>query len=187
MRWIAAWICVVLIFVAAPIHARSKLDIYFCKYSRMYFGSGFDWKWFKAQGRAESNLNPAAVSPVGARGVMQIMPGTWAEICRKQRIVADITEARWNIAAGIFYDWYLWSQWRSKRPEIDRLALMFASYNAGLGTILKAQRLCISTGDCHDCNLWVCIQNYDHAGWIRAETLIYVIRIFKFMGKAYAN
>ena len=49
---------------------NSRYDNYFRKYSKRYFGLGFDWRYFKAQGMAESELNPNAKSYVGARGIM---------------------------------------------------------------------------------------------------------------------
>src|SRR3546814_16571194 len=51
-------------------------------------------------------------------------------------------DVRYAIEAGAFYDARLRRQWRAERPEADRLSLMFASYNAGLGSILNAQRRC---------------------------------------------
>lgn len=38
-----------------------------------------DWRLLKAQAMAESNLDPDAVSPVGAKGLTQFMPTTWRE------------------------------------------------------------------------------------------------------------
>lgn len=46
-----------------------RYDDTFSKYSKRYFGPAFDWRIFKAQGMAESNLDPKArsqvVAPVG--------------------------------------------------------------------------------------------------------------------------
>lgn len=35
-----------------------------------------------------------------------------------------------------------WNTWSSPRPNIDRLELAQASYNAGAGNIIKAQKEC---------------------------------------------
>ena len=86
----------------------TKYDQYFKKYSKRYFGPNVDWRWFKAQGIAESALQDKALSPVGAKGVMQIMPSTFAEIRRKNPQFINIDEPRWNIAAGIYYNRYLY-------------------------------------------------------------------------------
>ena len=116
----------------------TKYDQYFKKYAKRYFGPNVDWRWFKAQGIAESALRSDARSVVGAKGVMQIMPATFAEIRRKKPQFANLDEPRWNIAAGIYYDRYLYR----KITDIDsfqhRLYLTFAGYNAGYGGVLKA-------------------------------------------------
>ena len=61
---------------------------------------------------------------------------------------------------------------------------MFASYNAGLGNPLKAQKLCLAS-ETDVCNLWINIRGYasEVRTWRYEETLGYVTRIFKFMGK----
>lgn len=99
--------------------------------------------WLKAQGQAESGLNPLAVSPAGAEGLMQIMPTTWPEIRDAIGAPADATpfEPRWAIPGAAWYDRRMWNAWRTPRAQIERVKLMFASYNAGLGNLFKAQDL----------------------------------------------
>lgn len=116
-----------------------EYDPYFQKYSKRYFGPNFDWKWFKAQSIAESGLNPQAVSVTGARGLMQILPSTYAEIRGKNPYFSHINEPRWNIAAGIYYNRYLYREW-PQIPEGERLFFTFGSYNAGLGGMRSAYR-----------------------------------------------
>lgn len=159
---------------------NKKYDLYFYKYSKLYFGYSIDYKWFKAQSIVESNLNPTAESPVGAKGLMQIMPGTWADVCKKQKLTTNITDPEHNIANGIYYDRYLWRNWKAKRTIKDRLCLMFASYNAGLGTILIAQKLCNESNTGLNCNTWTNIKQFKHRRWIHEETVNYVDRIFRF-------
>lgn len=48
----------------------NKYDRYFRKYTKRFFGAGFEWRWFKAQAIAESNLNNEVKSWVNAKGVM---------------------------------------------------------------------------------------------------------------------
>ncbi len=115
----------------------NQYDHHFQKYSKHYFGLGFDWTWFKAQAIAESRLDPNAKSRVGARGLMQIMPQTFKEIRRANPQFDDIRSPKWNIAAGIYYDRYLYDRW-SKFPDFHRLYLTFASYNAGYRGIRRA-------------------------------------------------
>jgi membrane-bound lytic murein transglycosylase MltF len=116
----------------------ARFDDVFRKYSKRYFGAGFDWRYFKAQGMAESELNPQAKSWVGARGVMQLMPSTFAAIQTKRPEFQSIDDPEWNIAAGIMHDRYLWRLWQRGVDEPQRRSFMFASYNAGEGTIARA-------------------------------------------------
>lgn len=117
---------------------HERFDSHFRKYSKRYFGPHFEWRWFKSQGIAESNLDESATSPVGAKGVMQIMPATFAEIRDKNPTFVALNNPRWNIAAGIFYDRQLYRKWRKPLPSDERLFLAFSSYNAGYGRVLKA-------------------------------------------------
>ena len=82
----------------------------------------------RAVAQAESSLNPVAVSPKGAQGVMQLMPGTARELG-----VRDAFDASENIDAGA----------RLLRQLIlkydGRLAEALAAYNAGVGAVTKHQ------------------------------------------------
>ncbi|HEX4682203.1 MAG TPA: transglycosylase SLT domain-containing protein [Gemmatimonadaceae bacterium] len=127
---------------AAQARARKKIseryDPAFRKYTKRFFGPAFDWRYFKAQGFAESGLNANARSWVGARGVMQLMPSTYQEITSHRPEFGAIDQPEWNIAAGIMHDRYLWGLWRRDVADEERHRFMFASYNAGEGTINRA-------------------------------------------------
>ncbi|MEZ5542180.1 MAG: transglycosylase SLT domain-containing protein [Pseudomonadota bacterium] len=112
-----------------------KYDVHFKKYTKHYFGPGFDWRWFKAQAIAESGLNPGAKSKSGARGIMQILPSTYEEIQEENPHLQDMDSPRWNIAAGIYYDRALYRRWQSPPPGDERLYFAFGSYNAGYSRI----------------------------------------------------
>ena len=125
----------------------NRFDKYFKAYTNRYFGSQFDWHYFKAQAIAESRLRPQARSTQGALGLMQILPSTFREIAKEnEHIDGPITDPRCNIAAGIYYDKVLWEAWYAKRSFKDRLSFMFASYNAGKHTILRAQKVANQKG-----------------------------------------
>jgi len=164
---------------AAGLFAQSavpdRYDDVFRKYSKRFFGPAFDWRLFKAQGMTESNLNQNATSWVGARGVMQLMPSTYADIRSKNPEIGEINDPEWNIAAGIYYNRQLWRQWADKAA--DRKEFMFGSYNAGSTTILRAQKVAI--GKSLDARIWPSIQNVapEVPGWRHKETLSYVQRI----------
>lgn len=155
----------------------TRYDKYFRKYSKRYFGAGFDWKWFKAQAVAESQLNNSAQSWVNAKGIMQLMPRTFEDIQNKNPLFKDINEPRWNIAAGIFYDSTLYLKWKADRPFIDRMNFTLASYNAGFRTIINAQKECAFLG--LNENLWKNIEDIAPKvkRWRHKETIGYVNKI----------
>ncbi|MCK5665843.1 MAG: transglycosylase SLT domain-containing protein [Thiotrichaceae bacterium] len=122
-------------------HWTNKYDRHFKKNTKHYFGPNVDWHLFKAQGIAESGLDPNAKSKVGALGIMQIMPATYEEITKKKPSFGKIHEPRWNIAAAIYYNRQLYKRWKKKNvPVEDRMNFTFASYNAGFTRVLKARK-----------------------------------------------
>jgi membrane-bound lytic murein transglycosylase F len=122
---------------------RLQADLYFGE--ELVDGRPVDWRWFKAQAMAESSLRPRVVSPAGARGIMQLMPGTF-EDCKKQLDLpdADPFDPLIGIKMGIYYDLRMWRIWKQE-SDLERLRFMFGSYNAGAGNIIKAQRLASPT------------------------------------------
>ena len=142
----------------AAAKATSQYDDSFRKYSKRYFGPGFDWQHFKAQAMAESNLDPNATSYVGARGLMQLMPSTYSMIQTKRPEFGEINDPEWNIAAGIMHDRYLWKLWSKEISEEERLNYMFSSYNAGEGTLARAMKVAQA-------------QKLDHARWSNIESI----------------
>lgn len=125
-------------------------DGYFQAANKQFRPEGPDWRDDRAQGIQESGLNPLAVSPVGAGGIMQIMPPTWGQLTKALGWGnVSVQSAQHNIVAGVFYQTSLDRQWSGRgRTIVQRHELGLPSYNAGLGNILKAQALC------HDAKLW---------------------------------
>ena len=145
----------------------------FRKYSRRFFSAAFDWRWFKAQGIAESSLRAGVTSPAGAQGLMQVMPATWREIQSQAPLpLIDPYHPAESIAAGIFYDRRLYDLWDDIPGRRQRLAFMLASYNGGRSRILRAQ------DRCGGCTAWPAVS--PHAP---AETAQYVARIMHLMGR----
>lgn len=74
--------------------------------------------------RVESGFNPAAVSPKGAQGLMQLIPAT-----ARRFGVDDPFDPKKNIEGGVKYLEYLQSLFPND------LNLMIAAYNAGEGAV----------------------------------------------------
>ena len=162
---------------AAAQRPTERYDETFRKYSKRYFGVGFDWRVFKAQGLTESNLNPAATSWVGAKGIMQLMPSTFMEIQTKNPDWTSIDDVEWNIAAGISYNRRLWRLWKDSVDTEDHRYFMFGSYNAGRIPILRAQG--VARQKLLDPRYWASSEVVapEVRGWRQSETISYVRRI----------
>lgn len=87
--------------------------------------SGIKYRLLLAVAKKESNLNPTAVSSVGAKGVMQLMP-----IIIKAYNVTDPFDPEQNVRAGAAYLSSL-----IKRFKTVKLGL--AAYNAGPSAVVE--------------------------------------------------
>ncbi len=100
-----------------------SVDQLISKYAGAY---GVDPALVRAVMRNESDFNPMAVSPKGAQGLMQLMPGTAALMG-----VRDPFDAEQNIAGGVGY----------LRQCLDRFGqnvpLAVAAYNAGPDAVAR--------------------------------------------------
>jgi membrane-bound lytic murein transglycosylase F len=181
-HWLTLVLLVVAILSPSDVRSQGKRDVdrydaTFRKYSKRYFGVGYDWRVFKAQAMAESEMNPNARSWVGARGLMQLMPSTFKEIQSHSSAFGSIDDPEWNIAAGIVHDRGLWRLWERDSIDVDRREFMFASYNAGEGTIMNARRACVAKSLDH--RAWSSVETVapDVPRWRYRETLGYVRKI----------
>ena len=84
---------------------------------------GIPWTLLLSIIKTESNFDPKAVSPRGARGLMQLMPG----VCRDYG-VQDPFDIKENLRAGAGY-------FRKLFDRFKDIVLAMAAYNAGPGRV----------------------------------------------------
>jgi soluble lytic murein transglycosylase-like protein len=107
----------------APLTIRDAYDDLIEEAATLY---KLDPRMIKAVIQTESAFNALAVSPVGALGLMQLMPAVAAELGAE-----DPLDPRQNIMAGSRYLRQLLNSHRGNVP------LALASYNAGPGNVAK--------------------------------------------------
>jgi TPR repeat protein len=112
-------------YVAALSPTRQKIAALIRRHAPRY---AVDSRFGLAVAMAESNLNPLAVSPKNAQGVMQLIPDTQERFGVKKPFDPES-----SIRGGLTY-----LKWLSARFGGD-LALVAAAYNAGEGTVDKYQ------------------------------------------------
>ena len=97
--------------------------------------SGKMWSLVHGITRQESSFDRAAMSRVGARGMMQLMPGTAREESGKIAVGYDLgrltSDPSYNVMLGSSYFQRMVSQWGGN------YVLAVASYNAGAGNVRK--------------------------------------------------
>lgn len=129
--------------------------------------NGIDPAWVAGEIRAESVFDPNARSSANAMGLMQILPGTGAEVARKAGLpwggAQSLFDADTNIALGSAYLRQLLDRHGGKPYEV------IAAYNAGPAPLnrWKTQR------PAHDADLWIETISYK-------ETREYVARVLSF-------
>lgn len=128
-----------------------------------------------AQLYQESLCDPSAISHVGASGLAQFMPATWAETAARLGLDPSLTPFDdVAIDAGAFYMAGRMGVWAGRpRPGIERWRLGLASYNAGAGHIIAAQSRCGGARDWRDISPCLPLITGHNA----AETQTYVRRI----------
>jgi membrane-bound lytic murein transglycosylase MltF len=150
---------------------RRTVDV-FRKYGDRY---GFDHLMLVAQGYQESGLDQSKVSPVGAVGIMQIMPSTGASMK-----VGDIHQLDANIHAGAKYMRLMLDEHFADEgiAPLDRALFACAAYNAGPGKIAQLRREAKRAG--LDPNKWFNNVERVAARRIGRETVQYVSNISKY-------
>ena len=144
----------------------------FKKYGAQY---EMDYLLMAAQGYQESTLDQNVKSPVGAIGVMQVMPATGKELN-----VGDISKIESNVHAGVKYMRFMRDQYFANEPmdDLNKTLMTFASYNAGPGRVRQLRREAEKQG--LNPNVWFGNVERIASERIGRETVTYVSNIFKY-------
>ncbi|HEX2803088.1 MAG TPA: lytic transglycosylase domain-containing protein, partial [Sphingomicrobium sp.] len=152
--------------------SRNDGDAYYVRDAFPTLRSTPRTSWSLAHGitRQESSFDPYAISHAGARGMMQLMPGTAREQAGKLGVGYDssrIHDPDYNVMLGSAYFQRMLNTWNGSVP------LAVASYNAGPGNVRKWIN---AYGDPRSARV-------DMIGWIEAipfsETRGYVQRVIE--------
>lgn len=112
---------------------------------------GMDWRLLAAIAHQESRFNPDARSHRGAQGLMQVMNS----VAREFGVPAEkIGDPKTNIATAVKLIKKIEGTLRFGKTtsDEDRIRIVLACYNAGMGHILDARRLAVKHGVNH--NSW---------------------------------
>jgi membrane-bound lytic murein transglycosylase MltF len=147
---------------------------FFQRYAEEY---EFDWLMVAALGYQESRLDQSVRSPVGAIGVMQVLPTT----AKDPNVgIPNIEEIGPNIHAGTKYLHFLHHRY-FQDPEMDELnqwLFTFAAYNAGPAKVRQLRKEAVEMG--LDPNVWFRSVELVAAKRIGRETVQYVSNIYKY-------
>ena len=144
----------------------------FRRYGEQY---RFDYLLVAAQGYQESRLDHSAKSPVGAIGIMQLMPKTG-----KEQKVGDVRKIEPNVHAGVKYMRYIRDTYFEGEPmdELNKGLFTFAAYNAGPGRVRQLRREAEERG--LNPNIWFGNVERIASERIGRETVTYVSNIYKY-------
>ncbi len=99
---------------------------------------GWDWEMLAAVACVESRFEPNAKSPVGASGLMQLMPKTAAQYGLGDSTIFVPEE---NVRAGALYIRQLQGTFDFIGNKEEQTYFVLAAYNAGTAHVMDARRL----------------------------------------------
>jgi membrane-bound lytic murein transglycosylase F len=131
----------------------------------------WDWKLLASQIYQESRFDPKTKSWAGARGLMQLMPRTAADMGDY-----DLYDPEQSIEAGVKFIQYLEEQFVDIPNPDEKLKFVLAAYNAGAGHIQDAQRL----AEKHGANPMAWTNNVDQYILLKSQKKYYNDPVVKY-------
>ncbi|MDB5971957.1 MAG: rane-bound lytic murein transglycosylase [Hydrocarboniphaga sp.] len=127
--------------VALATHAQTRLPRYRAAFEKAARKYGLDWRLLAAISYQESHWDPAAVSPTGVRGIMQLTAQTALHLK-----VADREDPLQSIGGGAMYLRTIIDQLPEEVAEPDRTWLALVAYNMGVAHLNDVRDLTSSLG-----------------------------------------
>ena len=118
---------------------------------------GHDWRLMSAIAYHESRFTPDITSRSGARGLMQIMPSVARQFDVPTEQVSNPETNIW-LANKLMSKIMNTLRFPEGTPEKDRMSIILASYNSGIGHVNDARRLARLNGE--DPNSWEVVARY---------------------------
>jgi len=143
------------------------------------YGARYDFDWLMLASFAfqESGFDQDVRSPVGAIGVMQVMPATAAD---RAVGIPDIEDLENNIHAGTKYLYVLRGHYFSDEAmdSTERMLFTMAGYNAGPNRVNRLRRVAAARG--LDPNVWFNNVELVVAAQVGREPIVYVGNIYRY-------
>ena len=140
---------------------------------------GQDWLLMSAIAYNESRFKEDLTSKQGAIGLMQIMPIVGRQFNVNKESIAD-PETNIRLAGKLLRQIEKTLKMSPSVPANDRISIILACYNGGIGHVCDARRLAKSNGENH--NSWEVVARYLK---LKADPTVYeseLVRYGKFTG-----
>ncbi|MBQ3582897.1 MAG: transglycosylase SLT domain-containing protein [Alistipes sp.] len=140
---------------------------------------GQDWLLMSAIAYNESRFKEDLTSKQGAIGLMQIMPIVGRQFNVDKESIAD-PETNIRLAGKLLRQIEKTLKMSPSVPTNDRISIILACYNGGIGHVCDARRLAKSNGENH--NSWEVVARYLK---LKADPTVYeseLVRYGKFTG-----
>lgn len=137
-------------FTKSKRHTISPYDPIIKKYAEKY---NIDWRFVAAIMFQESKFQPGLVGLGGSYGLMQLMPATMENFG-----IDENSSEEEHIAVGAKYIYMISKSFDNITEIKEKFHFIAASYNAGRGHILDAQRLCEKYQE--NSTQWACVSKY---------------------------
>lgn len=107
---------------------------------RQYADSVYDWKLLAAIAYVETKYDSSLVSPMGATGIMQIMPPTYLGIAKELGIDPDSMCTEYDVMVAAEH-LHILDEAFSFINQRERINFVLGSYNGGQAHIFDAMRI----------------------------------------------